>query len=304
MAGDWIKMRVGLTTNPKVMRLAECLLDDEKYLDWAGLAYGVQGYPPSSEDESRNERHAALRVTRYVTVTALLRFWGYANEHEKNENIVGIFPEDVDEIVGVPGFAHAIEVAGWAVFSPNGGLSLPGFAEHNTSAGARSSGADRQKRYRENRRSAAHFVTGKSDVTRDVTVTPREEKRREEKKEQKISPAVPADAPVDPAKPEKPKAKRPPTITEWLALLGDADAIPETDPVYAYAEKAGIPDDFLSLSWAEFKSAYTASGKRQKDFPATYRNAVKGNWYKLWWIAPDGEYRLTTAGEQAKRAQA
>lgn len=107
-------------------------------------------------------------------------------------------------------------------------------------------------------------------------------------------------APSDP----KPKAKRPPTITEWLGSLGDADAIPANDPVYAYAEKAGIPDDFLLLSWAEFKSAYTASGKRQKDFPATYRNAVKGNWYKLWWITPDGEYRLTTAGEQAKRAQA
>lgn len=118
---------------------------------------------------------------------------------------------------------------------------------------------------------------------------------------QKIPPADAAGSlPADP----KPKAKRPPTITEWLSSLGDADAIPADDPVYAYAEKAGIPDDFLLLSWAEFKSAYAASGKRQKDFPATYRNAVKGNWYKLWWISPEGDYRLTTAGEQAKRAQA
>lgn len=120
--------------------------------------------------------------------------------------------------------------------------------------------------------------------------------------EKEIPPAVPAVVPADPIK--KPKAKRPPTLTDWLASLDGADAIPENDPVYAYAERTGIPDEFLALSWASFKDAYTASGKRQKDFPATYRNAVKGNWYKLWWFdtANGGECRLTTAGEQARRA--
>lgn len=185
MAGDWIKMRVGLTTNPRVMRLAECLLEDAEYLEWSGLAYGMAGYPPTSEAELRNERHGALRVTRYVTVTALLRFWGYANEHIKGEFIAGIFPEDVDEISGVPGFASAIEAAGWAEFDQAGGLNLPNFSEHNTSAGERSGGAERQKRYRERLKTAPE-----SDVTRDVTVTDREEKRREEKKEQK-PPVVP-----------------------------------------------------------------------------------------------------------------
>lgn len=121
---------------------------------------------------------------------------------------------------------------------------------------------------------------------------------------QDISPAVPADVPVEPVQAEKPKAKRPPTIADWLASLDGADAIPAGDPVYAYAERTGIPEDFLVLSWMAFKDAYTASGKRQKDFPATYRNAVKGNWYKLWWFAPEGDCRLTTAGEQARRAAA
>ena len=67
MAGDWIKMRVGLSTNPRVMRLAECLLDDPRFLEWSGLAYALQGYPPQSEAAERVERYAALRVTRYVT---------------------------------------------------------------------------------------------------------------------------------------------------------------------------------------------------------------------------------------------
>jgi len=196
MAGDWIKMRVGLTTSPKVMRIAECLLENGTYLEWSALSYGMGGYPPMSDAEARSERHAALRVTRYVTVTALLRFWGYANEHIKGEFVAGIFPADVDEIVGVPGFADAIEAAGWAEFEPDGGMTLPNFCEHNTSAGERSSGAERQKRYRERK-----LVEAKSDgVTRDVTVTPREEKKREEKKEQKQKqpPAAPVSVVPDP----------------------------------------------------------------------------------------------------------
>lgn len=183
MAGDWVKMRVGLTNHPKVLRIAECLLESSDFLDWSGLAYGMAGYPPADDRESRAERHAALRVTRYVTVTALLRFWGYANEHAKGEFIAKIFPEDVDEIVGVPGFANAIEGAGWVVFGPEGGLSMPNFGEHNTSADARSSGAERQKRYREKHREAGPKDDDDRNVTRDVTVTPREEKSREEKKE-------------------------------------------------------------------------------------------------------------------------
>jgi hypothetical protein len=272
MAGDWIKMRVGLTTNPKVMRLAECLLDDEKYLDWSGLAYGVQGYPPASEDESRNERHAALRVTRYVTVTALLRFWGYANEHEKNENIAGIFPEDVDEIVGVPGFARAIEVAGWATFLPTGGLSLPGFSEHNTSAGARSNGAERQKRYRENRRSEASRVTGKSDVTRDVTVTPREEKRREEKKEQKTTPKG-----VDllPGISER-------IVADFLAIR-KAKKQPLTETavtgIKREAEKAGMTleqalTESCERGWASFKAAWLTNGTQAVAAPVKKRKQL------------------------------
>jgi hypothetical protein len=191
MAGDWIKMRVGLTTNPRVMRIAECLIEDGKFLEWSGLSYGISGYPPLSEAGQRAERHAALRVTRYVTVTALLRFWGYANEHAKGELIAGIFPEDVDEITGVPGFADAIEAAGWAEFDPSGGMTLPNFHEHNTSADARSSGAERQKRYRERHRQD----DTESNVTRDVTVTPREEKRREEEKQKKDAPTGAANDP-------------------------------------------------------------------------------------------------------------
>jgi hypothetical protein len=177
MAGDWIKMRVGLTTHPKVLCIADCLLNDGEFMEWAGLSYGMSGFPAPSSDELRAERHAALRVTRYVTVTALLKIWGYANEHAKGDFIEGIGPEDVAEITGVPSFGICLEAAGWATFDrENGGMHMPNFEEHNTSAKERTSaGAERQRRYRERLKQAQA-----GDITGDVTVTEREEKRREE----------------------------------------------------------------------------------------------------------------------------
>ena len=43
---------------------------------------------------------------------------------------------------------------------------------------------------------------------------------------------------------------------------------------------------------------------RKKDWRAHYRNAVRHNWYRLWAINRQGEYFLTTEGEQARRALA
>lgn len=183
MAGDWIKMRVNLVTHPKVMHMAEILLQDHRYLKWSGLAYGLGGWPPD-EDEEHNERHAALRITRYVVVTSLLRFWSYANDHAKAERIERLSQFDVDEIAGTPGFGEAVASAGWAEFDAEGGVRLPGFAEHNTSVEQRkTSGAERQKAYRQRLKERQingvnSDVTG--DVTNDVTLSEREDKRREE----------------------------------------------------------------------------------------------------------------------------
>jgi len=179
MAGDWIKMRVNLVAHPKVLRIAEVLLSDQRFLDWSVLSYSLTGYPPSTGPEIAVERHAALRVTRYVVVSSLLRFWGYANEHAKGEKIDSVTRQDVDDIAGVPGFSDALSDVGWAKFDDSiGGVVLPAFREHNVSADERkSSGAERQKRYRERLKQR----TQNRDVTSDVTLPEREEKRREDK---------------------------------------------------------------------------------------------------------------------------
>jgi len=116
--------------------------------------------------------------------------------------------------------------------------------------------------------------------------------KEEEKEEEEIK-----DTPVS--------AKRTPVgIDAWRESLGDELAIPENDPIFDYAEKTGISIDFLELSWKRFVEDMRERGTRKKDWRAHYRNAVRGNWFKLWWFDGEGVCRLTTTGEQARRAAA
>ena len=73
------------------------------------------------------------------------------------------------------------------------------------------------------------------------------------------------------------------------------------DPIFDFAEDAGIPKDFIALAWREFAIKHRDSGKQQKDWRAHFRDAVRRNWFKLWWCPNGGGCELTTAGVQVKR---
>jgi hypothetical protein len=91
------------------------------------------------------------------------------------------------------------------------------------------------------------------------------------------------------------------TFLDQCRSLGEKP-IPESDTVFDYADKAGIPMDFLRLHWLEFKDRYGApDSKRYKDWRTVYRKSVRGNWFKLWYLRGDGACGLTTQGEQALR---
>lgn len=77
--------------------------------------------------------------------------------------------------------------------------------------------------------------------------------------------------------------------------------IPEDDPIFDYAHAVGLTDAMLALCWFVFKGRYREESKGQKDWRAHFRNAVKRNWYSLWFIGNDGSAALTTAGKQATR---
>lgn len=104
----------------------------------------------------------------------------------------------------------------------------------------------------------------------------------------------------------KPKRQRlaASTLLDWLerCKAGGEHAIAEDDAVFAYARAVGIGDDLVALQWAEFKARRSEGRKRQADWRATFRNSVRGNWFKLWFIAAGQPAQLTTTGRQALAA--
>lgn len=185
MAHDWVKMRVSIANHPKTMAIADFLMNEPEYHRWSRFECAIGGpiFTESCEDDAKSAEHAALRVTRYVTVCALLRFWAYANEHSRDEKIAFVTPADVDEIAGVPAFGRALQAVGWLVFdAKKKACEIPNFSKYNVVANDRTSAAERQKAYRERQKALRNAIHNAS-VTSDVTSDGREEKRREEKKE-------------------------------------------------------------------------------------------------------------------------
>lgn len=93
-------------------------------------------------------------------------------------------------------------------------------------------------------------------------------------------------------------------LQTWLDAKNAAGEkpIPEADPVFAYAEQAHIPLDYLRLCWLEFRARSIASGKRYADWRAAFRNCVRADWYRLWAFDREGSPYLTTSGKQAAAA--
>lgn len=221
---------------------------------------------------------SALKTDRFRIIGGLMSVWSLFDAHSEDGRLSGYSPETLDEMAAWPGFASAMMSVQWLEMDGES-LSLPRFEAHNgLSAKRRVQDADRK---RESRKVSASEA--------DKTVT-REEKRREEKKEGSTT-VKPISRSVE--------------IDTWLESLPEGlPPIPADDPIVAYAKQTGIPLEFLDLAWDRFAETYREQRKRQKDWPATFRNAVRGNWYKLWWFTPQGECCLTTQGEQAKRAAA
>lgn len=185
MAGDWIKMRVSLAKDPAVIAMADYLSECREFMDWLTDPVRVTCGESAYEHVTRN-------VTVAVTVSALLVFWGVANEVGKPDGDDLVMRhatlDSIDEACGVPCFGEAMQFVEWAIQEDSGGkrsIRLPKFLINNVPAEDRSrkGNAERQKRFREKQASPSN---AKSNVTDNVTVTHREEKKREEKKEAQL----------------------------------------------------------------------------------------------------------------------
>lgn len=214
MAGDWIKMRTSLMTNPRVDGIARDLESS------AAVARRllVQNDGVMSEFVTRN-------VMRYITVSCLHMIWSAANEHTRDGVFYNADLSYIDEIAGVPGIAAAMQRVEWLSHDPEANtVTLENFCEHNKPGAGRIAGAktnaQRQADYRARKKAAVQEAAAlltqrapvspapspaallvpasapspelagppkpaprapKSNVTRDVTGNGREEKKREEK---------------------------------------------------------------------------------------------------------------------------
>tara|TARA_R100000808_G_scaffold20219_2_gene43806 strand:+ start:7863 stop:8579 length:717 start_codon:yes stop_codon:yes gene_type:complete len=114
MAGDWIKMRVNLTSDPSVIGVA-----------------------------------SILDLSEYEVVGLLHSLWSWADQHTDDGSARGVNSSWVDRYLGVKGFAEAMSKHGWLYFDDDG-IHFPNFERHNGSpAKKRAQGAARQKRHRQ-----------------------------------------------------------------------------------------------------------------------------------------------------------
>lgn len=95
MAGDWIKMRKNLATDPRIVRIS-----------------------------------SALHADRLRTLGAIFVAWCIFDEHSADGTLPGYTPDTLDGLVGLPGLSRAMESVGWLEVKPQE-LVAPRFEDHN-----------------------------------------------------------------------------------------------------------------------------------------------------------------------------
>lgn len=228
---------------------------------------------------------SALKADRIRVIGGLHSVWSIFDTHSADGRLEGYTLETLDDLIGWQGFSSAMVAVSW-LHSDEESLTTPEFSEHNGQSAKRRAMDCERKR-------ALRIVPKMSASDADKNGT-REEKRREEVKE-----------------PHTPQAGQPAKLRNAIALqtyLAECSAagvkpIAETDSVFDYANSVGIGSDLLRLQWLEFKARYSQPGaKRYKAWATVFGKSVRGNWFKLWYIGSNGDYVLSTVGQQAKRA--
>lgn len=182
MAGDWIKMRVWLSRDPKVIAMAHHIAGHRGFMDW--MTDPVRQHCSASVFE-----HVTLDVTVRVTVTGLLQAWGVTRPDGKQDGDDLVVEKSdldtLDAIAGFPGFGEAMAYVGWAIEDQERHrVRFPNFFSQNASTEElrRKKDAERKRRQRE-REGVGTSADCHADTSRDshADVTGKEEKRRVKK---------------------------------------------------------------------------------------------------------------------------
>lgn len=142
----WIKFDKSLIGDPRILRATSILHDD------LTVTRDARSIGPSSvDDESYN-------VLRNAVTGALCALWVYADTHIRDGDILPISAYDIDRMVGIDGFCHAVG-PDWVQLTPEQNhVILPGYIDKNSlvSKGIRANrSAERQRKFRENQKAQA-----------------------------------------------------------------------------------------------------------------------------------------------------
>lgn len=103
----WIKVEKDLETDIRVQRI-------------------VKRISVNAVTQERTPGNASVTVV----IGALTRLWMFADSHARDDDTLDMTADELDEWLGVPGFAAALP-EDWLAILPDGRLELPGFQEHN-----------------------------------------------------------------------------------------------------------------------------------------------------------------------------
>lgn len=245
MVADWIKMRTDLYRDPKVILIADGLMDPD-----GELALFVSQNRQCDMSVTRN-------VMRNAVVGALVTVWGVTRHQGSRDGddlrLPGCSEAVIDDIAELQGFGAAMIGAGWLVEDDDGLFFPMFFRENNTDPkeDAKQKNAERQRRFRESQRE-------KSNVTRNVTrnaksnarerVRVREESIKETQgthvasgvplvETVNASDAASVNAPL--RRPAKSEPFRKPTISDVVAYVREIKATVDAKQFVDYYESNG-----------------------------------------------------------------
>jgi len=235
MAGDWVKMRAGLATCPKVAAISRSVCA-------AGSAYAAL------------PRHAM----RLMVIGGLHSIWCAVNEHTTDGIMRNAVPEDIDEIAGIDGIGLAMRDAGWlTVNERTHELVFPNFHQWNT-CGKDATAAERMRKHREKQA----VTRNNRNVTRNGYENVALDKTRQDKSKEEPAAQVATSEP-----PKRRTRSQPASSVSWSADAGwqgitDADrqewrtAYPACDLTAELAKAAswlkGNPAKAHRSNWRRF----------------------------------------------------
>lgn len=208
---------------------------------------------------------------------ALTQLWLHADEHIGEDDIIRGSVDDINELVGIDGFAQALP-ADWLVVVDPEHVQLPDFVDHNgTSARERKLNAERQARFK-----AKHRTTpSNGGVTGGNAANAAKQTNKPKETNQTHS------EPSAPEVPESPPAILNADIHEFVGQLKDAypktgrqNWISAEHHLRLVMARGHSASDILAgvIRYASF----CAATARQSENPANFFAAVDEPWTQPW----------------------